>query len=937
MSSYLLGTNVVPSFNSKKQFHFSSDYIQLVRTELQEYLLLLFTIYDGNLQVIQQILKKDSISIKQSESIFKIKYKDLLIDFSYIWQRSCRGDTFKIEKQTIYSAKTNSISVIVPNDQIITLEPICLAPIKFFNVSEFNKIYGFSFESLFSIASDKITASFKHDGSCILVYADSDKIIHCDTLGSFGQTTMQKNSLTFKERALQFLSEELKDYLKVHSEIMLFTEMVTKNNIIVTQYNQECLYLLGIYNRFNNAVIEDLFIETQFNNAIVQKFHFKTFDEYLELLNEVKDSNIKKCVEGIVFYYEGYPIAKLKRDEYIQLHKIVSLNYSSTESFKNIDLYYFQCTLDDHMQQFQNQEHFDYIKKLQESTKKLIDFVQFIFENYLVYVSNRKELADKILKETYYNIAVPIEFRKYFFNVIAKQLFVDGNHIFSEESFIQFIKNDLLSFVHQNQKIDLVQYVINLFEKPVVQKVELKKEVKPKKEVDLNKKQNNELVIVIDLDNTMWIPPKKSFGISNWWDSDESISNLFWNEDLVRLIKGYIYVDIPVYFLTGRKRTMANRLHELLKEKLESNLFYLITTPFLSLNGNIHANSVSYKHFVLTLLKNQFDKMIVFDDDVQVLKYAAHKLNVPTISCLSNKFNFYSSINGINSKPILIGLIGPPGSNKSEVSNHCETLLKENQVSYDIVFDSEALLEAIFKSPKIIILRFDLTQFIKYPLINLKDYICDFKIFSYCPINNSNNIAIEYKAWCLHNLIYKYGLSSEEAISQIDNISSSIIRTMSKVSDHIIHLNNDLSVSNNKSSLKILTQTKIRQMHEQVENTIVKPENIAQQIIIEHLLPLLQQQNNDVIVPQIDNNSTVHRTLVISKGQIYKVNQNIFVPIQKNSFDEIESLGTHQFIPVTYTLDEKDDKSMSYNIHYLVDPPDDQLIQQVDAVELLYY
>ncbi len=123
------------------------------------------------------------------------------------------------------------------------------------------------------------------------------------------------------------------NFEKLHTDYTYLFEIIYNENRIVCDYDFEDVVLLGIINTKTgnevnlNGSNEDIRIQNMINNIGLRVVTlYKTWGEGYDLLKE----EIPKDKEGYVIRFSGGMRMKIKGDEYVRLHRILT-NFSTTD------------------------------------------------------------------------------------------------------------------------------------------------------------------------------------------------------------------------------------------------------------------------------------------------------------------------------------------------------------------------------------------------------------------------------------------------------------------------------------------------------------------------------------------------------------------------------------------------------------------------------
>lgn len=291
--------------------------------------------------------KCDTVSIKSKDNLFKGKYT-----------RKCRFDRK-------YQPGMRGLTCITNDKKEIIRIAHCLD--KFENVYNVKNIYGIEWQEFLEILEEqKFSFKFvpKYDGSCIMMFFHDDQC-YAHTLGSLDDITMQKkedDSPAFGSHAIKLVKEQYPDifeFLKKNQDYVMVFELVTPWNKIVTKYDftkNKDGYVFPLMSINKDGfptweVLKDICQEFKsgFPNEswdFTSKNWLKIRDEcFKELESKITDPEglvAYACKESICI-----PIAKLKRDDYLQKHGSVVLETGTDKDMLNIQKRYLEEKIDD--------------------------------------------------------------------------------------------------------------------------------------------------------------------------------------------------------------------------------------------------------------------------------------------------------------------------------------------------------------------------------------------------------------------------------------------------------------------------------------------------------------------------------------------------------------------------------------------------------------
>lgn len=168
----------------------------------------------------------------------------------------------------------------------------------------------------------------KLDGSLgILFYYGGEWIFA--SRGSFTSTQSQKGFSLLKRY----------DYEKLHKDYTYLFEIIYKENRIVVEYDYENLVMIGMIETKTGYEVDlhdegkDLRLKNLVHNIgfkVVQ--NFDGIKDYRSLKNIIKDNE-----EGFVIRFSNGDRIKIKGDEYVRLHKLIT-NFSNVDIWESLSL-----------------------------------------------------------------------------------------------------------------------------------------------------------------------------------------------------------------------------------------------------------------------------------------------------------------------------------------------------------------------------------------------------------------------------------------------------------------------------------------------------------------------------------------------------------------------------------------------------------------------
>lgn len=212
-----------------------------------------------------------------------------------------------------------SITIDVAREIILT------APFdKFFNIDELQITSWDRVKTLMNKATN-IEFSNKLDGSiCIARYVPEDLDFMVTSSGSLNES--EENATVLRDIKRMFFSAEneaLRNFIKDHRDYTCMFEYIAVDNPIVVRYKKEDegLYLIGMRNVYTGAMCNYKTLQ-----LVADRYQIKvtsvfkgSLDDVMEVIRTKKSDEM----EGFVINIDGQ-LFKLKTDDYVQVHKILS-------------------------------------------------------------------------------------------------------------------------------------------------------------------------------------------------------------------------------------------------------------------------------------------------------------------------------------------------------------------------------------------------------------------------------------------------------------------------------------------------------------------------------------------------------------------------------------------------------------------------------------
>jgi len=286
----------------------------------------------------------------------------------YTYSRTCQYDN-------IWDLVTTQCrGLVLDNEGNVIAKPFP----KFFNLEQYEQ------QEPHEIPNEPFEVFEKMDGSCgIAFYYNGDWIMA--TKGSF--TTEQAVKGTQMLKSLSILRNYPTTGLRENWTYLF--EIIFDENRIVCRYNFEGLVLLGAYNR---DTLEEIDYENLVKSVslypdvmVVRKYNDVT--DYTKLKDIISDDR-----EGYVIRFKGGMRMKIKGEEYLRLHRILT-NFSTTDIWeilsKDGDLNEFLDRVPD---EFDN-----WVRNVADNLRKQFDEIKTNMEDEFAQLVNKKEFALKII------------------------------------------------------------------------------------------------------------------------------------------------------------------------------------------------------------------------------------------------------------------------------------------------------------------------------------------------------------------------------------------------------------------------------------------------------------------------------------------------------------------------------------------------------------
>jgi len=207
---------------------------------------------------------------------------------------------------------------------------------KFFNLGEMPEVY------LTNLPSLEYTVSEKVDGSLGIIYFYNNKW-NVATKGSFAS----EQSIKAEEILKKY------DLTKINTKTTLLVEIIYPENRVVVDYNnEEKLVLIGAYNNVTGNEFIDLDVYSNLTGLPLRKTYSYTINEMIKL-----QKTIPKNQEGFVIRFSSGLRIKIKGEEYLKIHKIISnlspLSFWEVMENGKVPINYIQQVPEEFLDQFE--------------------------------------------------------------------------------------------------------------------------------------------------------------------------------------------------------------------------------------------------------------------------------------------------------------------------------------------------------------------------------------------------------------------------------------------------------------------------------------------------------------------------------------------------------------------------------------------------------
>lgn len=204
----------------------------------------------------------------------------------------------------------------------------------------FNRFYNIDQEEIlkYKFNWSNYIASVKEDGTLILVYKYNDKI-YIGTRYGFGDNTYQNSQSSFEElfySSTNLEEENLDLFFEDFPGHTLVFELCSYKNKIVRHYDETKLYLLSIFNGFDELSHREVIEQSlNYNLPSPSEFFLLNSKEQLEEICIKKNEN-DKSFEGFVIRDNSNYRMKVKTPSYLMLARFKNNNKPSANDIADI-------------------------------------------------------------------------------------------------------------------------------------------------------------------------------------------------------------------------------------------------------------------------------------------------------------------------------------------------------------------------------------------------------------------------------------------------------------------------------------------------------------------------------------------------------------------------------------------------------------------------
>lgn len=291
--------------------------------------------------------------------IYDISKFEELVEQKYL-RKSTKGDlvlytyTEKCTYEKFWNEYTRISRGIILNKN--TGEVVAKPFPKFFNIGEMPETF------IANLPNEEYEVSEKVDGSLGIIFHYNGEW-QIATKGSFDSEQSIKAQEILKKYDLTTTSQN----------VTILTEIIYPQNRIVVNYgNEEKLMLLGAYNRTDCKEISDigLLMIHKYTQIPLRKEYSYSINEMVEL-----QKTLPKDQEGFVVKFENGLRLKIKGEEYLKIHKIVTnlspLSFWEVMENGKVPLTYIQQVPEEFKDQFE--PIVNELEKIYQKTKNEVE------------------------------------------------------------------------------------------------------------------------------------------------------------------------------------------------------------------------------------------------------------------------------------------------------------------------------------------------------------------------------------------------------------------------------------------------------------------------------------------------------------------------------------------------------------------------------------
>lgn len=306
-----------------------------------------------DLQLLQQMIAQDYIKVNKhpNAELYIYNYTQIT-QFERVWNEAtlkCRG-------------------LILNNKNEIIARPFP----KFFNVGE---------PEVKELPSTPFQVFDKLDGSLGILYWLNDKP-HIASRGSFSSEQSEKANELLNQKYIQAIPNLNPNYT------YLFEIIYPKNRIVVNYGDEEKLVLIGVIETKTGIELP----LTDIGFPLVKEYN--NFSKIEELKQQQWENH-----EGFVIRFENGHRVKIKFEEYLRLHRILT-QFSSVDIWECLSN---ETSLQDLLENVPD-EFFEWVKNVESNLKKQYKAIEEDCKKYFKVLENRKKTAIYFLSHQHSDI-----------------------------------------------------------------------------------------------------------------------------------------------------------------------------------------------------------------------------------------------------------------------------------------------------------------------------------------------------------------------------------------------------------------------------------------------------------------------------------------------------------------------------------------------------